>query len=189
MLRRTLIVLVLCLAPLAACSDDGGNDPTAGDAIGAAGDGAGDDRSRPSSLEDLVGTVPVLSEITEPEGTGPVLGTENGEEVRVADVALFCEGYGAVAAYRDELAALLDAGDQQGAIEHIQSGWSAAQDAAGQAQLSISGGMDLDMVPWSIVTTTEQWAYDGLDVATMQERMDARGPELTPFDEALAQAC
>jgi hypothetical protein len=49
--------------------------------------------------------------------------------------------------------------------------------------------MDLDMVPWSIVTTTEQWAYDGLDVATMQERMDARGPELTPFDEALAQAC
>ena len=185
MLRRTLIVLVLCLAPLAACSDDGGDDATAGDAVGA----AGDDRSRPSSLEDLVGTVPGLSEITEPEGTGPLLGTENGEEVRVADVALFCEGYGAVAAYRDELAALLDAGDQQGAIEHIQSGWSAAQDAAGQAQLSISGGMDLDMVPWSIVTTTEQWAYDGLDVATMQERMDARGPELTPFDEALAQAC
>ena len=55
--------------------------------------------------------------------------------------------------------------------------------------VAISGGMDLDMVPWSIVTTTEQWAYDGLDVATMQERMDARGPELTPFDEALAQAC
>jgi hypothetical protein len=180
-----LTLLVLCLAPLAACSDDGGTDATSGGAV----DAAGDDQSRPSSLEDLVGTVPGLSEITEPEGTGPLLGTDNGEEVRVADVALFCQGYGAVAAYRDDLATLLDAGDQQGALDHISSGWTAAQDAAGQAQLSISGGMDLDMVPWSFVATTEQWAYDGLDVATMQERLAARAASLTPFDEALAQAC
>lgn len=129
MVRRTLILLVVCVAPLMACSDGGDDDATAGDAVGV----GGDDQSRPSSLEDLVGTVPGLSEITEPEGTGPVLGTENGEEVRVADVALLCEGYGAVAAYRDELAALLDAGDQPGALDHISSGWNGAQDAAGQA--------------------------------------------------------
>lgn len=45
------------------------------------------------------------------------------------------------------------------------------------------------MVPWSFVASTEQWAYDGLDVATMQERLAGRAPALTPFDEALAQAC
>ncbi len=184
MLRRTLLVLVLCLAPLAGCSDDGDDGPAGGTV-----DAGGGDRSRPSSLEDLVGTVPGLSEITEPEGTGPLLGTEDGEEVRVADVAGFCEGYGAVAAYRDDLAARLDAGDRQGALDLVASDRSAAEEAAGRAQLAISGGRDLDMVPWTFVVSTEQWAYDGLDLATLQERLTARAPALDPFDQALAEVC
>ena len=89
----------------------------------------------------------------------------------------------------DDLAARLDAGDRQGALDLVASDRSAAEEAAGRAQLAISGGRDLDMVPWTFVVSTEQWAYDGLDLATLQERLTARSPALDPFDQALAEVC
>lgn len=178
MLRRTSLTLLLVAVLLGACSD--GDDSS--DSLGS----QSESQSNPSSIEDLVGSVPGLSEITEPEGTGPLLGTVDGEEVRVADMAMFCEGYGAVATYRDRLAALLETGDGRGAIALIEASVPSAEAGARSAQRSISGGRDLDMIPMSFVVATDDWAYNQLDAETMLERLTARSVELQPFDEAFA---
>lgn len=170
-----MLLLALLLALVTGCSDDDGGDTSVGD--------------QPRTLEEFAAQDDRLTEITDPPANGPLIGTENGEEVRVNDTQTFCDGYGRVADYRDQIFNLLDRDERDLLTSYVEGTAPSAEEAAGDVQLGISGGMDLDMLPWTFVASSKQWIYDGLDLETIRERATVKNAELEGFDRAYAEIC
>ena len=181
--RVGLVAIALAGALLAGCG--GGDDTASTRAVGA------DGSPRPSSLGDVAGKDGRLTEITEAPGTGPLLGLEEGKEVRVGDVASFCTNYAIVAAYRDELQRLVAAGDASGARDHVEAKVREVEAAASKTHIAISGDRDLGMTPFTFVVGTEKWLYEDRsdDAEAMAERLAFSVERLAPFDAALTEAC
>jgi hypothetical protein len=177
--RRTVSILTLALLlPLAsACSDDdnSGGGETSG--------------SQPRTLEELADQDPRLTEITDPQGTGPVIGTEDGEDVWVSDAQIFCDGYWRVSDYKDQIVNLLDRGDHALLMSHIESVGPSAYDAAAELIVGISGGRDLDMMASNFVAASQGWADNREDLETIRERLERHNTELAGFDRAFAEVC
>lgn len=185
-MRKTKVGLVavgLLVSLSVGCG--GGDDTTSTGAVGA------DGSPRPSSLAEVAGKDGRLTEVTEAPGTGPLLGVESGNEVRVGDLSSFCASYAIVAAYRDELERLVAAGDASGARDHVEAKAREIEAAASKTNIAIAGDRDFGMKPFSFFVGTEQWLYEDRsdDVEAMAERLAFHHERLDPFDKALAEAC
>lgn len=170
-----MLSLVFLFALVTGCSDDDGGDATAG--------------SQPRTLEELAAQDGRLTEITDPPADGPVIGTEDGEEVRVNDTQAYCDGYWVVSDYRDQIFNLIDRGERELLETYVEGTGPSAEAAAGDVQVALSGGMDLDMRPWVFVVNSQEWIYDGLDLETIQQRATVVDADLEGFDRAFDEIC
>lgn len=184
MIRRPkslLIVSIALVTVLVGCSDDGGDsaDTTTGS----------EPRTVRDALDQAAEQDDRFTEITEPAGDGPLIGEEDGEEVRVSDAQVFCDGYWRVSDYRDQLFNLLDREDLDLLTSHVTGTGPSAEEAASDLRLGISGGMDLDMRPWVFVVDSQEWIRKGYDLATIRERAEDGNADLEGFDRAYAEIC
>jgi len=131
-----------------------------------------------------------MTEITNPAGVGPVLGTDyRGGEIRVIDVANFCNGYEEFHTFRTAYLAQLQSVTELTTLRT----WVSANYRSGEAgakKIHQSVGMgDVGMLPVTFAINSDERFHQDQDLDDMRQNANEESTRLERFDAAAAEVC